>query len=75
MSSDSVQTIEEMIALTQELLTSNPSSDHTTRVTTCFVGAELRQVHLCLAACLKIRYRYIMNDEPIEEATVSPAIE
>ena len=72
MSSDSVQTIEEMIALTQELLTSNPSSDHTTR---CFVGAELRQVHLCLAAGLKIRYGYTMNDEPIEEATVSPAIE
>ena len=37
--SDIVQTFEEMTALTQELLTSDPSSDHTTRATVCFTRA------------------------------------
>ena len=34
--SDGVQSLEEMIALTQELLTSDPSSDYTTRATSVF---------------------------------------
>ena len=37
--SDVIQTIEEMTALTQELLTSDPSSDHTTRASACFARA------------------------------------
>jgi hypothetical protein len=37
--SDVVQTLEEMTTLTQELLTSDPSSDYTTRATTCFARA------------------------------------
>ena len=43
--SDVVQTVEEMIALTQELLTSDPSSDHTTEASSFFakaVGHNLR---------------------------------
>ena len=38
------QTLEEMTGLTQELLTSDPSSNHTTRATACFtraVGTEI----------------------------------
>ena len=37
--SDGEHTFDEMTALTQELLTSDPSSDHTTRATVCFTGA------------------------------------
>ena len=36
---DVVQTFEEMTALTQELLTSDPSSDHTTFASACFARA------------------------------------
>ena len=36
--SDAVQTLEEMTALTQELLTSDPSSDDTTHAITCFAS-------------------------------------
>ena len=36
---DIVQTVEEMTALTQELLTSDPSSDHTTRASACFANS------------------------------------
>ena len=42
--SDVVQTLEEMTALTQELLTSDPSSDHTTRASACFANAVLHMV-------------------------------
>ena len=37
--SDAVQTLEEMTTLTQELLTSDPSSDHTTHASACFARA------------------------------------
>ena len=37
--SDVVPTLEEMTALTQELLTMDPSSDHTTHAITCFARA------------------------------------
>ena len=37
--SDVVPTLEEMTALTHELLTSDPSSDHTTRASACFARA------------------------------------
>ena len=42
--SDVVQTLEEMTALTQELLTSDPSSDDTTRTTVCFSSAVRRNI-------------------------------
>ena len=42
--SDEVQTLEEMTALTQELLTSDPSSDDTTRATTTFAIAVGRNL-------------------------------
>ena len=41
--SDVVQTFEEMTALTQELLTSDPSSDHTTCAISCFANAVGRE--------------------------------
>ena len=41
---DVVQTLEEMTALTQELLTSNPSSGPTTDASACFAIAVLRKV-------------------------------
>ena len=37
--SDVVETLEEMTTLTQELLTSDPSNDYTTRASTCFARA------------------------------------
>ena len=37
--SDEVQSLEEMTALMQELLTSDPSSDYTTRASSCFARA------------------------------------
>ena len=42
--SDVVQTLEETAALTQELLTSDPSSDHTTRASSFFARAVLPKV-------------------------------
>ena len=41
--SDVVQTLEEMTALTQELLTSDPSSDDTTRAITCLARGTNRR--------------------------------
>ena len=43
--SDEVQTLEEMTALTQELLTIDPSSDHTTHASACFSRAVPHILH------------------------------
>ena len=42
--SDVIHTLEEMTALTQELLTSDPSSDHTTHASACFARAVANQL-------------------------------
>ena len=42
--SDVVRTLEEMTVLTQELLTSDPSSDRTTRASACFARAAGKQL-------------------------------
>ena len=43
--SDVVQTLEEMTVLTQQLLTSDPSSDHSTRASTFFTRAVAHMLH------------------------------
>ena len=97
--SDIVQTFEEMTALTQELLTSDPSSDYTAYASACLARAvglnlpepspeqllneiieclrlawihkpALREVPFFLAKCLYARYRYTMNDELEEVASI-----
>jgi tetratricopeptide (TPR) repeat protein len=97
--SDVVQTLEEMAVLTEELLTSDPSSDNSTCASACFTRAvehkrpelspdrlldeiikclrlagehkpQLRQVQLCLAKCLFIRYGNTLSDELDEAASI-----
>ena len=43
--SDGVQTLQEMTAITHELLTSDPPSDHTTSASACFARAVGRKLH------------------------------